>query len=574
MQIIARSKVPVTISQPAAITATTAITNVACNGASTGSVVITPSGGVGPYTITPAQTGLAAGSYTFTVKDANNCTLSVPITISQPVAITATTAITNVACNGASTGSVVITPSGGVGPYTITPAQTGLAAGSYTFTVKDANNCTLSVPVTISQPVAITATTAITNVACNGASTGSVVITPSGGVGPYTITPAQTGLAAGSYTFTVKDANNCTLSVPVTISQPVAITATTAITNVACNGASTGSVVITPSGGVGPYTITPAQTGLAAGSYTFTVKDANNCTITVPVTITQPAAITATTAITNVACNGASTGSVVITPSGGVGPYTITPAQTGLAAGSYTFTVKDANNCTSKVPVTISQPAAITATTAITNVVCNGASTGSVVITPSGGVGPYTITPAQTGLAAGSYTFTVKDANNCTITVPVTITQPAAITATTAVTNVACNGASTGSVVITPSGGVGPYTITPAQTGLAAGSYTFTVKDANNCTLSVPVTISQPVAITATTAITNVACNGASTGSVVITPSGGVGPYTITPAQTGLAAGSYTFTVKDANNCTITVPVTITQPAAITATTVDHKCFV
>ena len=137
--------------------------------------------------------------------------------------------------------------------------------------------------------------------------------------------------------------------------------------------------------------------------------------------------------ITNVKCNGASTGSVVITPSGGVGPYTITPSQTGLAAGTYSFTVKDANNCTLVVPVTITQPAAaITATTAITNVLCNGASTGSVVITPSGGVSPYTITPVQTGLAAGSYNFTVKDANNCTLIVPVTITEPAAITATTA----------------------------------------------------------------------------------------------------------------------------------------------
>src|SRR3982751_1708495 len=130
------------------------------------------------------------------------------------------------------------------------------------------------------------------------ASTGSVIITPSGGTGPYTITPAQTGLAAGSYTFTVKDANNCTITVPVTITQPTAITATTAITNVLCNGASTGSIIITPSGGTGPYTITPVQTGLAAGSYTFTVKDANNCSITVPITITEPAPITATTAIT------------------------------------------------------------------------------------------------------------------------------------------------------------------------------------------------------------------------------------------------------------------------------------
>ena len=126
--------------------------------------------------------------------------------------------------------------------------------------------------------------------------------------------------------------------------------------------------------------------------------------------------------------------------------------------------------------------------------------------------------------------------------------------------------------MITPSGGVGPYTITPVQTGLAAGTYNFTVKDANNCTLVVPVTITQPTAITATTAITNVLCNGASTGSVVITPSGGVGPYTITPVQTGLAAGSYNFTVKDANNCTLIVPVTITEPAAITASHSHYQC--
>ena len=188
----------------------------------------------------------------------------------------------------------------------------------------------------------ITAGTVITHVKCNGASTGSVVITPSGGVGPYTITPVQTGLAAGTYNFTITDANSCTLAVPVTITQPTAITASTVITNVKCNGASTGSVVITPTGGVGPYTITPVQTGLAAGTYNFTITDANNCTLVVPVTITQPTAITASTVITHVNCNGASTGSVVITPAGGVGPYTITPVQTGLAAGTYNFTV---NRC-------------------------------------------------------------------------------------------------------------------------------------------------------------------------------------------------------------------------------------
>ncbi len=568
----------VTISQPAAaLTAVlTSQTNVGCFGSSTGSVVITPSGGTAGYTITPAQTGLAAGTYTFTVTDANGCTTTVNATITQPAAaLTAVlTSQTNVGCFGNATGSVVITPSGGTAGYTITPAQTGLAAGTYTFTVTDANGCTTTVNATITQPAAaLTAVlTSQTNVGCFGNSTGSVVITPSGGTSGYTITPAQTGLAAGTYTFTVTDANGCTTTVNATINQPAAaLTAVlTSQTNVGCFGSSTGSVVIAPSGGTAGYTITPAQTGLAAGTYTFTVTDATGCTTTVNATITQPAAaLTAVlTSQTNVGCFGNATGSVVITPSGGTSGYTITPAQTGLAAGTYTFTVTDANGCTTTVNATITQPAAaLTAVlTSQTNVGCFGNSTGSVVITPSGGTSGYTITPAQTGLAAGTYTFTVTDANGCTTTVNATITQPAAaLTAVlTSQTNVSCFGSSTGSVVITPSGGTSGYTITPAQTGLAAGTYTFTVTDANGCTTTVNATITQPAAaLTAVlTSQTNVGCFGNSTGSVVITPSGGTSGYTITPAQTGLAAGTYTFTVTDANGCTTTVNATITQPAA------------
>jgi hypothetical protein len=310
------------------------------------------------------------------------------------------------------------------------------------------------------------------------------------------------------------------------------------------------------------------QTGLAAGSYTFTVKDANNCTITVPVTITQPTAITASASAGTIACNGGTT-TLTATAGGGTSPYTYSLDGTTFQAGNtfhckcrnYTVTIKDANGCTATATaVTITQPTAITATTAITNVLCNGASTGSVIITPSGGTGPYSITPAQTGLAAGSYTFTVKDANNCTITVPVTITQPTAITASASAGTIACNGGTT-TLTATAGGGISPYTYslngTTFQAGntftVSAGTYTVTIKDANGCTAgATAVTVTQPAPITATTAVTNVLCNGASTGSVIITPSGGTGPYTITPAQTALAAGSYTFTVKDANNCTIT----------------------
>src|SRR5207302_4862376 len=99
---------------------------------------------------------------------------------------------------------------------------------------------------------------------------------------------------------------------------------------------------------------------------TVTVKDAHGCTTTQPVTITQPASgVSASiSSQTNVACFGASTGSVTVSASGGTSPYTfskdgVTFGASGmfsnLAAGSYTVTVMDANGCTTTQGVTIKQ---------------------------------------------------------------------------------------------------------------------------------------------------------------------------------------------------------------------------
>ena len=554
---------------------------------------------------------------------------------------------TNVDCFGNSTGSVTVAGTNGTAPYTyakdgITFVASGtfgsLAAGSYTITVKDANGCTKTQAVTITQPLAaLTASISVqTNVDCFGNSTGSVTVAGANGTAPYTyakdgITFVASGtfgsLAAGSYTITVKDANGCTKTQAVTITQPLAaLTASiSAQTNVDCFGNSTGSVTVAGANGTAPYTyakdgITFVASGtfgsLAAGSYTITVKDANGCTKTQAVTITQPAAaLTASiTSQTNVNCFGNSTGSVTVAGANGTAPYTyakdgITFVASGtfgsLAAGSYTITVKDANGCTKTQAVTITQPlAALTASiSAQTNVDCFGNSTGSVTVAGANGTAPYTyakdgITFVASGtfgsLAAGSYTITVKDANGCTKTQAVTITQPlAALTASiSAQTNVDCFGNSTGSVTVAGANGTAPYTyakdgITFVASGtfgsLAAGSYTITVKDANGCTKTQAVTITQPLAaLTASiSAQTNVDCFGNSTGSVTVAGANGTAPYTyakdgITFVASGtfgsLAAGSYTITVKDANGCTKTQAVTITQPlAAITCSIIQNK---
>jgi flagellar hook assembly protein FlgD len=343
----------------------------------------------------------------------------------------------------------------------------------------------------------------------------------------------QTGLAAGNYSVIVTDANGCaTAPLPVTITQPATnvTVAITSQTNVLCRGASTGAINITASGGTGAYTYAwtgtgvnataEDQTGLAAGNYSVIVTDANGCaTAPLPVTITQPATnvTVAITSQTNVLCRGASTGAINITASGGTGAYTYAwtgtgvnataEDQTGLAAGNYSVIVTDANGCaTAPLPVTITQPATnvTVAITSQTNVLCRGASTGAIDITPSGGTGAYTyawtgtgVNPTaqdQTGLAAGNYSVIVTDANGCaTAPLPVAITQPATnvTVALTSQTNVLCRGASTGAIDITPSGGTGAYTyawtgtgVNPTaqdQTGLAAGNYSVIVTDANGC---------------------------------------------------------------------------------------------
>ena len=620
-----------TVTLPS-LAATTSQTNVSCNGGSNGAATVTASGGTAPYTYSwspsggtgATASGLAAGTYTVTITDAVSNIITKTFTITQPTAITVSSSSqTNVACNGASTGSASVTVSGGTGPYTYSwspsggtgATASGLTVGTYTVTITDANACTKTKSFTITQPTAITATTSQTNVSCNGGSNGSATVTASGGTGPYTYSWAPsggtaataTGLAAGTYIVTITDANSCMATKSFTITQPTAITVSSSSqTNVACNGASTGSASVAVSGGTGPYTYSWAPSGgtgatasgLTVGTYTVTITDANGCTKTKSFTITQPTAITATTSQTNVSCNGGSNGSASVTASGGTGPYSYSWAPsggtsataTGLAAGSYTVTITDANSCTATKSFTITQPTAITTGGSQTNVSCNGGSNGSATVTASGGTGPYTYSWAPsggtsataTGLAAGTYTVTITDANSCIATKSFTITQPTAITATTSQTNVSCNGGSNGIASVTPSGGTAPYTYSWAPSGgtaatasgLAAGTYTVTITDANSCIATKTFTITQPTAITAATSQTNVSCNGGSNGIASVTPSGGTGPYTYSwspsggtgATATGLAAGAYTVTITDANSCTATKSFTITQPTAITTT--------
>ncbi|MBE9601402.1 MBG domain-containing protein, partial [Pedobacter sp. MC2016-24] len=622
-----------TIGQPASLVASQgAINNVSCNGGSNGTATVLVTGGTAPYTYdwngtptgdgTATISGLAMGTYTVTVKDANLCQTTQSFTISQPAAFTVTTSQTDILCNGSATGAASVNVSGGTGAYSYLwspsggtqASATGLTAGTYTVAIKDANLCQTTRTFTITEPAALVATAgAQTNINCRNEANGSATVNVTGGTGAYTYSwspsggtqATASGLAAGTYTVTVKDANLCQTTQSFTITQPAAIlSATTASTGVSCFGGSNGTATVNVSGGTPTYSYLWAPlggtsasiSGRPAGNYTCTITDSKGCTLVKNVTIATPAAFSATMSKTDVSCSGGTNGSATVVASGATAPYSYAWSPTGgtqatasgLAAGNYTVTITDVNTCSYTVSVTIGQPAALSVTSSKTDVLCNGSATGSATVNVSGGTPGYTYlwspsggtAATASGLNAGNYNCLVTDANGCTFTQNFTIGQPAVLSATTSQINATCTTGGQASVSV--AGGAASYTYlwspsgqtTQIATGLAPGAHSVLITDANGCTLSKNFTISTTNTLVAATSKTDVLCNGSNTGSVTVVPSGAPGPFTYVWAPSGgnaatasnLTAGNYSVTITSANGCSIVKNFTINEPAAFVVT--------
>lgn len=551
--------------------------------------------------------------------------ISITPIVAAAAPLSASAVGTNISCNGANDGAIDLTATGGTAPYTYawsnaatTEDLSGLAAGTYNVTVTDAASATTTASASISQPSAIVPSIFELNpISCNGNTDGILVASASGGSGGYSYAwsnavsgTTNLNIGAGRYTVTVTDNSSCSDTVSYLLSDPAAIGIAGNINNVTTNGGSDGSITLTITNGSAPFTYswsnsatTKDVSGLAAGTYTVQVTDNGNCINSESFTVTQPSSITITkTSQTDVLCNADATGAIDLTISGGTTPYTYvwsnaatTEDLSGITAGNYNITVTDASSTTAVSSYTITEPTAIVASGIITNVSSNGGSNGAVDVSVSGGVTPYayswsngSTTEDVMGLISGSYSQTITDANGCTSVSPYIVTQPAALVASiTSQTNVSCNGGANGAIDLSVSGGVSPYTYTwnnSATTedlsGLAAGNYNVIVSDANNTTSTASTTITEPTAIAIADAITNVSANGLSDGAIDITVSGGTSPYVFVWSNTsttedlsGLAAGSYSVTITDANTCSATANYTVTQPAGSLANMIITEIY-
>ncbi|WP_052597795.1 T9SS type A sorting domain-containing protein [Aureispira sp. CCB-QB1] len=451
-------------------------------------------------------------------------------------------ATTDVSCHGGNDGGVTVTASGGTPAYSYNIGAgsqasgtfAGLSQGTYTITITDNASCSATVGVSIGEPAALTASlSSSSDVACFGGATGMAEISTVGGTPVYSynigsgsqVSGLFSGLVANNYTVTVIDGNNCTTTVPVTITEPTsALTgAVSNTTDPTCNGSSDGSITVGGTGGTAPYNynigsgnqFTGSFTALSSGTYTVSITDGNNCTTTTTATLTNPSLISSNVSVSSnyngaqISCNGASDGEITATATGGTGAltYAWSNGQTGsvasnLSANAYTVTITDANGCSTDVAVIVSEPTALVATATVNNAVsCNGGTDGIASVTTTGGTGATTaiwsdgqVGVTATGLAANAYTVSITDANGCNTSTSVTMTEPTTALSGTVVDN------GDGSATAAGTGGTAGYTYqwdaaannqtTATATGLVNnGTYDVTITDANGCTTVASVTI-------------------------------------------------------------------------------------
>ncbi len=599
---------------------------------------------------------LPAGNYTVKITDSKGCMNTQYITIGGGQSdLSLSLEVNDASCD--KDGRVWVTINGGTGPYRLSwsgPISNyidlssngysieGLIAGNYTISVSDKHNCSFEQYITIRNTGSNLSLSLEANKASCGQN-GYVWVTASNGTAPYYISwegprngnaSSNNGgyqindLPAGQYKVTAHDKNNCKTESYVTVygSGPFTLEAQSSVAE--CDKG--GQIWLTMNGGEAPFRISLAGpmvgstltsdyqyhfSNLPAGEYTITVKDKNDCIVTKKITIiSNNSGIDFSLEANNALCGQG--GSVWVTINSGSSTYDISwsgptsgATSTGengaqisnLPKGTYSFTVKDKNGCSSSKSITINDASSsLSLSLEANNASCG--QKGSIWVTIGGGSPNYTIswsgptsgsaTATSTGyqitnLPGGLYQVFVKDYNGCATneSIQVVNTGNNVSVHLETVNGVACG--SGGIVNVTINNGTPNYTIswtgptsgsatssdnTYQLNGLKNGEYTVSVLDKNDCGASNKITIYDSgsdlqVALEANKAI----CGKG--GAIWVTLSNGVPNYTVTwygggvtgsiqisdPNYqiTGLPVGTYTIEAKDGIGCSTEATVNV-----------------
>lgn len=361
---------------------------------------------------------------------------------------------------------------------------------------------------------------------------GVIEVLASGGNGPLAYSldninfqPSRTftGLPPGDYSVYVRDGEGCAASREATVG---AIGEAPRITGFLVEqdscGVGIGSILVEVEGGLLPYQYVlnggapadgPQFTGLPGGEFTISVIDGQGCSATRDTII--PGEPGPQIERIGIKPCGPGRSALSVDASGGVGAllYSLdgasgqpAPEFTGLDAGTIQVSVTDEAGCTAIQLVDIPLVPVLEVTTI--EIQACGPGNSRLTVAADGGSGPFTYSlnggPAQSSgafqsLSPGAYSILATDRNGCTATATATIPEysPPRISGLE-ITPSQC-GSSNGRIRVETQGGTPPFLYTlggeelpvPEFAGLFPGRFLLSVTDAEGCSTSDSVTVTQ-----------------------------------------------------------------------------------
>lgn len=576
----------------APLSASHTVTTASCN-ASDGSIDLTVTGGVAPYTYTwygvangqsvQDPINVPVGGAQVSIRDANNCYLYYQLVVDGPQI---NMDISNMSC-GQVNGSITVNTQNLTSPTFLwntgatTPTISGLTVGTYTVTVTDgacvltgtgniSNGGLVSVYISDSSQNACTSDQ-LSASAYGGASTGwnppnhGYTYLWSTGETTPNIT-IQSGVAL--YRVTVTDVNGC-FGVDTILASNLSnnLTFSSVVTDATC-GNSDGAINLSLSGGAISFLWSPTGattediTGIAAGFHSVIVTNSFGCRYydTIPVgEFVEFSSVDASCGLSN--------GSATVYDYGMTSPTfawsngATTPTISGLSAGTYTVTVTN-GSCVIIESVDILDAGQITAGI-LPESTCQP---DYLTAVPTNGAAPYTFLWDDGAtdknivsiVPGNSYYVTITDANGCFDSTSYLVPNPAPVTATYVVIDATCNNKN-GGIDLTMTGGTLPFNYQWSYGnanvkdlfGIYPGQYSVSIVDNNGCELEINnMVVGGQTAITVGRSITNPNASNAG-GAINITVSGVTNPTflwsngAVTEDINNLSAGWYTVSITD-----------------------------
>jgi hypothetical protein len=315
------------------------------------------------------------------------------------------------------------------------------------------------------------------------------------------------------------------------------------------------------------WTATDIHGNISTDTQTVTVNDTESPVITVAddVTVSNDAGLCSAVVVLTAPATSDNCGVVGVTNDAPVSfpvgttavTWTVTDIHGNISTDTQTVTVND-----TEFPTIVGMPSNITLSACTSTASWNTPVASDNCSATLTGSGPASGSTFANG-SITTITYTATDAAGNQTSSSFTVSRPAVLSASSSSTAILCYGG-TSTVTVSATGGRAPYSGT-GNFPATAGTHTYLVTDADGCTTSTSITITQPSELVASTAINNAymyfGYSGDQSGTVTVTPSGGVGPYTVSVTMNRAlkcniitTSGDETWTASGATNINTSCP--------------------